>query len=403
MTTHTAIIPRKLTGVLAAATLASGLALTPQLAVAPAVATTVENVSAPRSGDATGNHNWTGPKTMPVETIMVEEGIDPSRRGFDMKVDKLEPGKTYTMMFNRAGDSGNSDTFKATADNRGVASFHVYMTYSEDYNTAYLTGTYNMAIVEKAGDSAPITTSTIELTDKSNESDPGADCCGNEFADPSDGQPVLKHDKTIGLSEFLSQPDVGFTENGDAGIGISVEGLEPNQAYVLRIKTEQGTNEDNVTIKADENGHATMHMGVIADEGSQDFKQGLLGTWTVELLKNQGDSEALASSTFEVTDGSNAGSSTGGGSQDADGQSTDQPTANGQASGDPSGKPTETAGAGGDVSGSSGGEGSNATDNEASNASDGLPRTGITLGGLGLGAVLLAGGVAAIFISRKRA
>lgn len=386
---------KAITSAVAGVALASGLTLAPAVVTAPVEVTVAHAASA---AEGTVDHG----DSIALDKFLAGPGTDLEAQdlGLVVSVSGFEAGD-YAVSATKGDLQTPATNF--TVDDSGNAQARIALVGDEMSQSVKDTapGEWNLEVVRVgSGDVSSVSTTTFTVTDSSEG--------GNETpTDEPSANVTIDHKGTIPITDYMLEVGAGDTIPDGYGLDVTVSGLEPKtpDEYTLQVtNSDQTEGEPDAAIRLlpDEGGNA--HETVVA-RYADNYSDDLLGKRVVQVFN--ADGEVLASSEFEVV----ADESSNGNGDDTKDDSTDDATDD--STGDATEAPQGGDSGGGtddsteDPQGGSKQNGDNQNNQSSDTAQDassnGLPRTGMGLAGLGVGAALLATGAIAYIVSRRKA
>ncbi|WP_169928777.1 choice-of-anchor G family protein [Brachybacterium ginsengisoli] len=361
----------------------------PVLANVEPLATLLRAITVPGEPIGTVDVDENGEATFRIDTADLEIG-DYVVTLIDNEDPKLADSETFTVVV--AGSSDN--TAENTADNTG-ANTEVNTAENTDANTEVNTDV-NTAENTDVNTEVNTDVNTAENTDVNTEANAEVNTAENTDVNTSENTADNAGDNATAEDPAVSV-DPSTVEPGDSTT-VTGEGFPPNTEVEVQLIDPSGNPVgDPVSVTTDEDGAFTVDL--VVPEGS------VVGDYTVEATAETGESATadltvIAGSDDNTADntGDNTGANTGANAGDnTSDNSSDNVSAN------PGGNGSGSTGNGSAGTGS--GSGSSGSGSGSSSGSGFLAQTGAagTAAMVGLAALLLVGGAAGIFLSRRSA
>ena len=361
----------------------------PVLANVEPLATLLRAITVPGEPIGTVDVDENGEATFRIDTADLEIG-DYVVTLIDNEDPKLADSETFTVVV--AGSSDN--TAENTADNTG-ANTEVNTAENTDANTEVNTDV-NTAENTDVNTEVNTDVNTAENTDVNTEANADVNTAENTDVNTSENTADNAGDNATAEDPAVSV-DPSTVEPGDSTT-VTGEGFPPNTEVEVQLIDPSGNPVgDPVSVTTDEDGAFTVDL--VVPEGS------VVGDYTVEATAETGESATadltvIAGSDDNTADntGDNTGANTGANAGDnTSDNSSDNVSAN------PGGNGSGSTGNGSAGTGS--GSGSSGSGSGSSSGSGFLAQTGAagTAAMVGLAALLLVGGAAGIFLSRRSA
>ena len=365
----------------------------PVLANVEPIVNLLRAITVPGEPIGTVDVDENGEATFRIDTADLEIG-DYVVTLIDNEDPKLADSETFTVVV--AGSSDN--TAENTADNTG-ANTEVNTAENTDANTEVNTDV-NTAENTDVNTEVNTDVNTAENTDVNTEANAEVNTAENTDVNTSENTADNTGDNATAEDPAVSV-DPSTVEPGDSTT-VTGEGFPPNTEVEVQLIDPSGNPVgDPVSVTTDEDGAFTVDL--VVPEGS------VVGDYTVEATAETGESATadltvIAGSDDNTAD--NTGDNTGANTGDSTGANAGDNTSDNSSdnvSANPGGNGSGSTGNGSAGTGS--GSGSSGSGSGSSSGSGFLAQTGAagTAAMVGLAALLLVGGAAGIFLSRRSA